>query len=295
MSKPISVVITDLDNTLYDWLEMWYQSFHSMLVCLVEKSGVDQQTLETEIRTVFQRHGTSEYAFLIESLPSLQSRHPGEDLVNRYQTAIQAYNQARYATLQLYPSVYETLNALKQQKGCTIVVYTESRAFYTLHRMKNLKLDGLIDYLYSPPDHELPTGYAPETIRYYPQHKYVLHETIHRHTTEGEYKPNPHILQEIIEEIHATPEQCVYIGDSQMKDIAMAQDALVTDVHAKYGESQHKAAYELLRRVSHWTDADIERERQLLQRGNVSPTYVLRHSFAELLELPEIAFVPHRS
>jgi hypothetical protein len=52
------------------------------------------------------------------------------------------------------------------------------------------------------------------------------------------------------------------VGDSLMKDIVMAQGAGVTDVWAKYGESHRRDGYDLLRRVSHWTPQDVERERR---------------------------------
>jgi phosphoglycolate phosphatase-like HAD superfamily hydrolase len=64
--RDISVVITDLDNTLYDWVEMWYQAFNAMLTKIlkeVEPKGVIRDRLIPEIRSVHQRHGTSEYAF----------------------------------------------------------------------------------------------------------------------------------------------------------------------------------------------------------------------------------------
>ncbi|HEX8684644.1 MAG TPA: HAD hydrolase-like protein, partial [Ardenticatenaceae bacterium] len=102
------------------------------------------------------------------------------------------------------------------------------------------------------------------------------------------------ILKEIIhdEEIGASVDQTIYIGDSLMKDVAMAQDAGVTDVYAKYGIAQHREEYELLRRVTHWTQEDVERERAIYARATVTPTHVLEESFAEVLDLFE--FVPHR-
>lgn len=83
--QDISVIVTDLDNTLYDWFEMWYTSFNRMLSSLVNQSGIRQDILEKEIHQVFQRHGTSEYEFLIQELPSLRIKHPGEDRSRSWQ------------------------------------------------------------------------------------------------------------------------------------------------------------------------------------------------------------------
>jgi hypothetical protein len=62
-----AVLITDLDNTLFDWFQIWYQPFHAMLCELIKISGVPRNTLIEEIKTVHQEHGTSEYVYLVVS------------------------------------------------------------------------------------------------------------------------------------------------------------------------------------------------------------------------------------
>ena len=225
MKSNISVVITDLDNTLYDWVEMWYHAFSAMLNKLVDLSGIDQGTLESEIRRVFQKYGTSKYAFVIEELPSLTALHPGGNLVEIYQPAIQAYIDARKKALDLYPTVRDTLLHLRQ-KGCLIVVFTESMAFYTERRIQQLGLEELVDFLYSPEDHPLPSGVTREQIRTEPPESYVLKHVKHRFTPEGERKPNPGILREIVREIGARDEQTIYVGDGLMKDVLNANSDL---------------------------------------------------------------------
>lgn len=282
MKRKVSVLITDLDNTLYDWVEMWYRSFSAMLRVLVEQSGIPQETLEREIRQVFQEHGTSEYAFLVEELPSLQRQHPGQDIVQLYQPAIHAYRAARDEALRLYPAVLETLRAIKDQ-GSLIVAYTESMAFYTAYRMRHLGLDGPIDYLYLPPDHELPAGRDR-------QESNGLKATILRYTPTDASKPDPSILRKIIEDLGVTPDRVVYVGDSLMKDITMAHEVRIFSALANYGEAQHRQEYELLRRVTHWTDEDVAREREIMSRPSVEPTVRLHRSFVELLT--KFEFIP---
>src|SRR5215212_6370741 len=68
----ITTVILDLDNTLFDWVEIWYKSFSAMLEQLVQRSGIEQEKLLSDFKAVFTRHGTSEYAFAIEELESYE-------------------------------------------------------------------------------------------------------------------------------------------------------------------------------------------------------------------------------
>lgn len=285
----ITVVILDLDNTLFDWVDIWHESFKALLEGVVEKSGIDRETLLADFKTVFTLHGTSEYAFAIQELACLQAKHPGEDIAEIYNAAIHAYRSARKHALKLFPSVEETLQSLKDT-GCLLVGYTESMAFYTHYRMRKLGLDRILDYIYSPEDHDLPHGMTADQIRLYSKDEYKLRRTIRRHTPKGELKPNPAILLQIIRDVAATPDEVLYVGDSLMKDISMATEAKVTNAWAKYGIAQDRPEYELLRRVTHWSASSVEKERELSVE-QVVPNVTLSGSLADLL--PSFRFEPY--
>jgi phosphoglycolate phosphatase len=95
-------------------------------------------------------------------------------------------------------------------------------------------------------------------------------------------KPNPSILHDIVDQVGADPAEAIYVGDSLTKDVAMARQAGITDVYVEFGVSHDKGEYELLRQVTHWTSDQVEAEK-LIRVENVKPTYILRHSFCELL------------
>lgn len=278
------VLITDVDNTLLDWQDLWYQTFSAMTEKVIEISGVDRERLYAECSVIHQRYGTSEYSRLLEELPCLKELY-GANVLKIMAPAVDAFRDARRRVLRLYPTVDEALNALKAA-GVIIVAFTESKAFYTNYRFRKLGLDGLIDYLYSPEDHSMPDD-TPST-RYYEPDSYNFKKTIHRFTPEGEVKPNPGILLEIISDLGVQIEDAVYVGDNILKDVFMAQQAGVTDVHALYGASQHKAEYELLRKVTHWTPEMVERERNALKPGGLIATHVLDKNFAQILPLFEV-------
>ncbi|WP_333573897.1 HAD family hydrolase [Sphingomonas sp.] len=179
--------------------------------------------------------------------------------------------------------VEQTLRDLRR-RGTLIVCYTESLAYYSQYRFRKLGLDHLVDYLYSPRDHDLPEGMSREDIRFHEASHYKLKRTEHRFTPPGELKPNPDILSSILRDLGVRPDQAIYIGDSAHKDIWMAQRAGVLDAQALYGAAQHRDTYALLRAVSHWSDDDVERERMLIGNDEVVPTYRL-DGFADLLDI----------
>jgi phosphoglycolate phosphatase-like HAD superfamily hydrolase len=284
-SRPsVSLLVTDLDNTLWDWFEIWYASFSVLLDGIVRISGVSQEDLEPEIRKIHQLRGTSEYSYLIGELPLLREIH-GEDadLQAIYAEAINAARKARNDVVHLYPTVYETLTAI-HDAGTVIAGYTESLAFVTQARLKKLGLDGVLDYLYSPADHDFPEGVEPSDLRRLDDPTaYALQKTEHEHTPPGHLKPQPEVLRAIVDELAEDESRVAYVGDSLMKDIAMAQDVGVIDVWAKYGLVQ-RPEYALLQRVSHWTDADVQREQKIKSRPHLTATVVLDYSFGEITQ-----------
>ncbi|MDG0805720.1 HAD family hydrolase [Pectobacterium brasiliense] len=281
-SKPIKkVLITDLDNTLFDWFNVWYESFNAMLEQASKISGISKAELIPQIKKIHQRHGTAEYSFLLEEIPDFLKVYNGAEEIRKVMSpAVNIYRKEREKNLKLYETVYETLVKLRQ-KGVLIVGYTESKAYYSSYRLTKLGLDGVLDFLYSPEDHSVPGNKSQDQT-------FLLKETIHLHTPLGETKPNPDILLQIISDIGATPEECVYIGDSEMKDIDMAKLANVSDVFAAYGTNHfggNEEKYDLLRAVTHWTQADVDKEKLIKSNYNrTEPSYTIQN-FSELLNI----------
>lgn len=286
MAEDRRILITDLDNTLWDWFEAWYQSFSALLNGLQTVTGLDKGLLEAQIRSVHQQRGTTEYSNLIREVPALVEFSKGRDPFDVFDEALHAQSSARRRATKLYPGVGDVLRALKA-RGVRIVAYTESGAFWTEWRIRHTGLDGIIDVLYSSPDHDLAAGVSPadlRTGRY--RGTYGLRDTAHRQVPLGVLKPNIHVLSTILHEQECAPSQAAYLGDSLMKDIAMAQSAGVLDIYAAYGQAQHRDEYDLLRRVTHWTESDVERERTLAEpQDDVVPTITCYREIAEILPI----------
>jgi FMN phosphatase YigB (HAD superfamily) len=286
-----TTLITDLDNTLFDWVDVWVKSFTRMLDKVVEISQIPREILIPEIANIHQQHGTSEYAFLLEELPSLRSFCGGSNVLETFTPAIDAFRVARRANLKLFPGVIETLAHVRAQ-GTLVIGYTESMSFYSNYRIKKLGLDGVLDYLFSPEDHPIPTHISREDYRKYPASYYELTSTAQRFTPKGSKKPDTAVLNKILNEVAMDRKDCAYIGDSLMKDIAMANDCGVTSVWARYGQAHTREEYNLLRQVTHWTAEEVEREKRLNAREHVVPDFTASTEFAELLGFFD--FRPHR-
>jgi phosphoglycolate phosphatase-like HAD superfamily hydrolase len=291
-SRPdVSLLVMDLDNTAWDWFAAWHASFAPMLDRLAADSGVPQDQLEREIREVHQRRGTAEYSYLLGELPSLLRLH-GEDadIATIYNDVLHVLNKERKQNTRLYDGVRETLMAIRD-RGVPVVAYTESIAFWTEWRVRHVGLDGLLNVLYSSLDHDWPEDVDPLDLRTKPADQYGLKLTEHRHVPRGVTKPNTLVLGTILSDYGMDADRTAYIGDSLTKDIVMAQAAGVHDVHAAYGVSDHRDGYDLLRRVSHWPDSVIKRERDAAAgQVPIKPAYTAQ-CFQDLLDLFD--FVPN--
>ena len=289
MNYTRSVLLVDFDNTVWDWFSAWHESFTAMLEKLVEISGLSKDYLLAEIRKVHQLYGTSEYAFLLEKLECLRETAGTQDPIELYRPAIEAYREQRLAACSLYPGVADCFQQVRAN-GAQIVLLTESLPFYVAYQLKALSLDGLVDLFASPRDHEIPSdARSREWNLHQPiatQLQEQLQDTSHFQLPLGIRKPNPDVLTSILDHLKADASDCCFVGDSKFKDMVMAKDAGILDVHAAYGASQHRPEYvKLLCRVSHWSDDMIAIEKQILQNLTiVQPTITLRKRFSEILK-----------
>lgn len=287
----ITLMIVDIDNTLFDWFAFWYSSFSAMVDAVLARANIDREILLQEIRAVHQKHGTTEYSWILQELPSI-SVLPDERQREIINAGRIAYRDARQRTSYLYASVDVTLLEIKR-KGAHIVGFTESQSFYTIQRLLGFGLDGVLDALYCREEHSRPPNVDLETVRSRPHESYVLRKTRLVELATHNRKPDPEILLRIARDFHAPLDNVLYVGDSKMKDIYMAQQARVHDAHAEYGQAMYKEGYDLLRAVSSWSSDEIAKE--VVMEQAVTPTVVLRHGLAEIFEHFRFSAPPQQS
>lgn len=272
------LLITDLDNTLYDWVTFFARSFSAMLKVLVEITGIEQEILLDEFKIVHQHYHNTEHPFAVLELPSLRTRYGNlsrRDLRDKLEPALLAFNRERNHTLRPYPSVTTTLSDLCQQ-GVKIVGHTEAIVPNAMYRLLKLDLLKYFSRLYaldgSNPQHPIPEHAA----LYEPPPGFV-----HRVPPE-ERKPNPRLLIDICTHEQVALAETWYVGDSLTRDISMAKAAGVKAIWAKYGLEYDKALWETLVRVTHWTEEDVCRESLLNEKyAQVQPDYEIE-SFAAI-------------
>ncbi|HEE9964435.1 TPA: HAD-IA family hydrolase [Citrobacter freundii] len=277
----MKLLITDLDNTLYDWVSFYSQSFSAMAEELSKEINVPLDILLSEYKVIHQRFGNSEKPFATLELPSVISYFGTNDkilLQKKLTRVFSAFSSKRNHTLKLYPTVRDTLNILRE-RGVKIVGHTESLEYNSLYRLYKLDVIDFFDHLYTIEDnHNLhPNPKNAKVIS-------VKDDFIIR-LSSAESKPNPKLLEHICLTENVDIKDAVYVGDSITKDISMAKSIGMTAVWARYGRQFAPELWEILVKITHWTDKDVEREEQLKESfSRVKPDYSI-NSFAEILDL----------
>lgn len=276
--KRIRLLITDLDNTLYDWVSAFVPALQAMVEVGAPHLGISEEQLLNELREVHQRHGNSEHPFALLETSSVMQRY-GElrpdETPPALDEALHAFNRLRRARLKLYVGVRETLEVLAR-RGVPVVAYTDARAPNSLYRLEKLELLGLVARLYAP----TPRLGAPKLARTVD----ALEPGFVHALPREDKKPNPATLLDICRDYGVQPEEVVYVGDSLTRDVLMARDAGVIAAWAKYGTEYDKAFWPQLVKITHWTAEDIEVDLALRERAHGIVPDVQLSCFADLLK-----------
>lgn len=287
MQKKVNFVVTDLDDTIWDWLSMWYGSFEPFLTRISKELGIEAVALKNDFKELHKKYCTTEASFIIEELKLLnaQQRDKIYEESEANKSIIHEYYSNKKSNLKLNDGVLKTLSKIKSS-GSMIIGFTESHSFYTKYRLKTLNLDGLIDCIYAPID----SGVPDSVKKFYPEGYWEPQKTEFRYLSREVKKPNSEILEIILKDFNSKKESTIYIGDKLDRDVYMAQEAGITSVYAQYGHKIVGPEYDLLREVTHWTSGDVDREiafKKEFSEKTVNPDITLKKSFNEIEEYVE--------
>lgn len=272
----IKLLVTDLDDTLYSWINFFVPAFYGMLDELSLILNVSKNDLLHEYQQVHQEKGSVEYPFATLLLPSVKAAYPSntkDELLNTLNPVFHKFNSIRKKKLELYPGVKETLKEIDDM-GIIIVGYTDSAEENGFYRLKRLEIDNYFHRVYvSDSQFERPDS---------------LPSSEKTQIVYGK-KPNPAVIKRICEQEGISIDETIFLGDSLTKDIYMAKQAGVTAVLCKYPCDTKVQAelYAKLVAISHWTKSGFEQEtaiQEICKSENVDPDYTI-HSFNEILTI----------
>ncbi len=231
----IRAVVTDLDNTLYSWVNYIVPALEAMVESLGRTTGFPRIRIVQSLKEVYERVGTNDYAFAIQESAIFRELGGDFDSFNALviEPAKDAFTLARKRYLELYPGADEGLSAVKAA-GLRIVGITDAPRNSAEARVRALGLERHLDALYTLPGYPLPEA---------------VDERIRRRDDEGYYrakipvvelgaeheKPDPRGLLRVLSDLALAPDEVLVVGDNRHKDGGMARGAGCRWAWAEYG------------------------------------------------------------
>lgn len=256
------IFITDLDDTLYDWIGFFIPAFYGLVDEIASITGISKDVLLAEYKKKHQYYGSVEYPFVTLTLPSIQKKYSSlcdDEIKKVLNEAFHKFNSIRKQKLKLYEGVQDTLQKLKEH-NISIVGFTESSPENGFYRLKRLGVSDYFSRVYT------------STTKY--QAPYPLDEKIRMVETK---KPDKKVLLEICQLEGYDKTEAIYIGDSLTKDIYMANMAGVTSILIKHPKEPNDY-YQKLVDITSWTEDDFIREENLrrkCQDKNICPDFTI--------------------
>jgi phosphoglycolate phosphatase len=228
-------VVTDLDNTLYSWVDYIVPSLEAMVASLASTTGLPRVRIVQALKAVYAKYESNEYPFAIQESGIFEPYEADFDSFNALvlRPARDAFRAAREKYLRPYPGVRETLDALRG-RGLRVVGLTDAPRNAAELRLKHLKLDGHFDALYTLPGYPLPENVDPEIRRKEEAGLYRSRTPVIELPHAAE-KPSPDGLARILSDFGLAGAEVLYVGDNVKKDMPVAEVCGAVGVWAEYG------------------------------------------------------------
>jgi phosphoglycolate phosphatase-like HAD superfamily hydrolase len=123
MSLP-PIIITDLDNTLYNWVDFFAPSFRGMVHALSKETDFPEEMIRDGMRKVFKVRGSLEYPVRAEDMAFLKGRSKSE-IQDLNHLMFGAFTRCRRKNLKLYDRVPEFLEWIRARQ-ITLVAVTNA-------------------------------------------------------------------------------------------------------------------------------------------------------------------------
>jgi phosphoglycolate phosphatase len=132
------LILADLDNTIYNWVDFFGPSFRAMVHVLSKKTGVDEDTIISDFKDVFRKHGSIEYPFSVQEL-EIFNAVPEFEMRETSKLVQGVFTQVGMKHLTPYSGVIETL-AWAVKVGILIICITNAPINLAEWRLKQLKI-----------------------------------------------------------------------------------------------------------------------------------------------------------
>jgi len=245
------LLVLDIDNTVFDWVTYYTHSFRAMLDKVSDVTKIDRATLAAEAKVIFQAHGSIEYPFVIQEMPSVNAYY-GTQIDRMLQECVEparlVFKMIALSMLKPYDGVEKTLQGLRRDfPTMPIVALTDAPRYVAMWKLNKL---GLLEYfaaVYGLADPRIPTCATLGRVKVDPQIllKHLQQSNFGylgkiRILPEDYEKPGTRGLKTVLmdyemDESAADRRAVLWVGDNLRKDVGLGNKLGVRTAWAEYG------------------------------------------------------------
>lgn len=289
------LLITDLDDTLYSWVDYWSPCFRAMVHALSRETKIEEDILINDFKNIYSKHKSLEYVQTVQDLESIKT-FPESEKRRLVELAHTVFGQTARRNLKLYKNVKETIKWLTVF-NIKIIGITNAPLITAMGRLRNLGLSKLFDGLAAFEGYEvLPFETSNQSLQRGLKNKSERIENARYKVwafSESETKPSPKGYLRILEDMQVSPNNAYVVGDSLHKDIAPAAQLGMTTIHVTYNESYpvNPKNIDTLYKVTHWSK---ERINKVYNEITIEPDFIISdfEQLTKILEIPPIPVEP---
>lgn len=253
------LIITDLDNTVYNWVDYFAPCFRAMVHALARETGESERTIIEAFCQVYEARGSVEYAFSVQELSIFQDRSE-EEVINLVRVAKGAFTRVREKRLRPYPTVNHTLTWIRSQ-GHRIVAVTNAPVVYAFGRLRQLRIQHLFDGLAGRKNYDIPQGAITRKVQERSDKGYFAPSMLTWEFELDELKPNSSGYARVIGDLGMLAKNVWVVGDNTQRDLAPGIQLGAVGVWAKYGEVVDKKNLDTILELTAWKKENILSER----------------------------------
>jgi phosphoglycolate phosphatase len=246
-AAPKYAVITDLDNTIYDFARYYEAGLTGLVPRICAEFDCSTVEATARLREVYTARRSIEYPFAIEEFPELQCM-PEESRNKFVREALAAFWDAATGQLEAYRTVKETLRHLDRER-IPVIAYTDAPIHEAMRRLRALGIDRYFTGIVAQSWFRRNNGTIIVLLDDLPGHGRVSRHLkfVWRESWDNR-KPCEVIYRKIALGMAINPRNIVVIGDSIERDLQPAVDLGCTGMWASYGKRSNNGEG-LLRQV----------------------------------------------
>ncbi|XVV15287.1 HAD family hydrolase [Actinoplanes sp. CA-131856] len=244
---PRWALITDLDNTLYDFPTFYEAGLRAAVSEITELLSLTPDEAISRLRDVYAERGTIEYAFAVEEFPEMK-KVPRETQIAIAKQITNSFWVSATKTLEPYDTVKETLRVLADQR-IAVIGYTDAPIHEAMRRLKAMRLDVYLTGIVAQYWRRRRPGYAllmselPGHARASSRRRFAWR------TSQNEKKPNSQVYARIADHLGCEADRVTVIGDSVERDLLPAVQLGFGAVWARYGRRDRAEDHLMMRRI----------------------------------------------